>query len=466
MNRIIQRLPENCGLDIIGDIHGYIAPLEKLLASLGYHGNQPHAEGRQLVFCGDLIDRGPDSPAVVARVMGLVAAGHAQCIMGNHELNILLGETKHGNHWYADPDDAEGNQTAMRDPAAKKRLKEFFEGLPLVLENDQLRIVHACWDPRSIELLRSEGGSVMDVYRRYEQQTHQRLTERNLKGLADQEEASLGAAYADPSGKVPYIWLMAARDAIYQDSNPVRVTASGLEEPLKAYPPEVYGKPLSEPDAEPFFAGGKWRMVRRVKWWNQYQEETPVIFGHYWRNFGTPDLAGVGKFGPDLFEGIEAHHWMGKKNNVYCVDFSVGMRASERGGGHLAAVRFPEWTVVHDEHDSLENAIAIEHDIDEAGRDAMPFRIFVDDNFNYMDESSRYCLGKFESFDAAVTRCKSIVDEFLVKHNTDQIDAESLLKLYTMFGEDPFVIPTPESETRFSAWDYAKQRCEELCEGS
>ena len=96
----------------------------------------------------------------------------------------------------------------------------------------------------------------------------------------------------------------------------------------------------------------------------------------------------------------------------------------------------------------------------------MPFRIFVDDNFNYMDESSRYCLGKFESFDAAVTRCKSIVDDFLVKHHTDQIDAKSLLELYIMFGEDPFVIPMPESETRFSAWDYAKQRCEELCEGS
>ena len=112
-------------------------------------------------------------------------------------------------------------------------------------------------------------------------------------------------------------------------------------------------------------------MVRRVKWWNQYREETPVIFGHYWRNFGTPDLAGVGKFGPDLFEGIEAHHWMGPRGNVYCVDFSVGMRASEHGGGHLAAVRFPEWTVVHDEHDSLENAIAIEHSNDEAGRDTM-----------------------------------------------------------------------------------------------
>ena len=82
MNTIIQRLPENCPLDIIGDVHGFIEPLEQLLANLGYSGNKPHPDGRQLVFCGDLVDRGPDSPAVVERVMGLVAAGHAQCVLG------------------------------------------------------------------------------------------------------------------------------------------------------------------------------------------------------------------------------------------------------------------------------------------------------------------------------------------------------------------------------------------------
>jgi len=127
-----------------------------------------------------------------------------------------------------------------------------------------------------------------------------------------------------------------------------------------------------------------------VKWWNQYRESVPVIFGHYWRNFGTPDLAGVGKFGPDLFEGIEAHHWMGPQGNVYCVDFSVGMRASENGGGHLAAVRFPEWTVVHDEHDGLEDAIAIEHSNDEAGRDnmTMTYEFWESDKYGIIRQRS------------------------------------------------------------------------------
>ena len=356
MNRIIQRLPENCGLDIIGDIHGFIDPLEQLLTTLGYEGNKPHPEGRQLVFCGDLIDRGPDSPAVVERAMGLVAAGHAHCILGNHELNILLDLDKEGNSWFMTPGNVQGDQAPLTDPGARARLLEFFGSLPLVLENNQLRIVHACWDPRSIELLRDESGSVLEVYHQYQDKTNQRLAEGDLDELAERDRKAQGDAYFDPEAHVPFLWRVAASDAIYQDSNPVRVTASGLEEPLKALPPGYFDHPLSEPEAEPFFAGGKWRMVRRVKWWNLYQEKTPVIFGHYWRNFGSPDLAGVGKFGPDLFEGIEPHHWMGARNNVYCVDFSVGMRAAEHGGGHLAAVRFPEWTVVHDENTHIDQA--------------------------------------------------------------------------------------------------------------
>ena len=91
-----------------------------------------------------------------------------------------------------------------------------------------------------------------------------------------------------------------------------------------------------------------------MKWWDDYRDSIPVIFGHYWRNFGEVDLALVGKFAPDMFQGIASHHWMGANKNVYCVDFSIGMgkaRGENKTNGHLAAVRFPEWTVLHDEHE-------------------------------------------------------------------------------------------------------------------
>ena len=96
-------------------------------------------------------------------------------------------------------------------------------------------------------------------------------------------------------------------------------------------------------------------MVERQKWWERYDDDVPVVVGHYWRRFG--ELSGdlMDKYGPDLFAGIEPHHWMGKRRNVYCIDFSVGARQRERGEGgppfegKLSALRVPEWEVRHDD---------------------------------------------------------------------------------------------------------------------
>ena len=68
--KLIQQLPAG-PLDIIGDVHGELAALERLLARLGADPARGHVE-RPLVFVGDLIDRGPDSPGVVALVRSLV----------------------------------------------------------------------------------------------------------------------------------------------------------------------------------------------------------------------------------------------------------------------------------------------------------------------------------------------------------------------------------------------------------
>ncbi len=74
--------------DLIGDIHGCRAELDTLLGRLGWVGNT-HPDGRKLIFVGDLVDRGPDTPGVLRRVMGLVAAGNAWCVRGNHEEKLL-----------------------------------------------------------------------------------------------------------------------------------------------------------------------------------------------------------------------------------------------------------------------------------------------------------------------------------------------------------------------------------------
>jgi hypothetical protein len=328
-------------LDIIGDVHGEIDALNALLVRLGYAGDGGHADGRRLVFLGDLTDRGPDSPAVLKKVMALVAAGRAQCILGNHELNLLRDVEKHGNAWWANPAKYNKHPAEVVRPDEKIAMMRFLETLPIALERPDLRVIHACWNTATIAELRdreADGDSVAALYQEY------------LDGiLARWRSGPVAQAYAgewrehqdnltDPDWTPVYLPAKAQMDREYQMSNPVCIATSGEEQETHS----------------PFWAGGKWRMVDRVKWWTHYDEPTPVIIGHYWRRFTEARTVFSDKFGPDLFAGIEPHHWMGKRKNVYCVDFSVGGRYAQRAAEEpeylcsLAAVRVPEWEVMHD----------------------------------------------------------------------------------------------------------------------
>ena len=80
---LIQPLPDDCPLDIVGDIHGEIDALQSLLRHLGYDENGRHPERRRLVFVGDFVDRGVDSVAVVKKIQQLTDNGH-WAILGNH----------------------------------------------------------------------------------------------------------------------------------------------------------------------------------------------------------------------------------------------------------------------------------------------------------------------------------------------------------------------------------------------
>lgn len=83
--------------DIVGDVHGCASELRTLLTELGWHiryegptaVDASHPDGRQAVFVGDLVDRGPDTPGVLRLVMGMVASGNALCVSGNHEAKFV-----------------------------------------------------------------------------------------------------------------------------------------------------------------------------------------------------------------------------------------------------------------------------------------------------------------------------------------------------------------------------------------
>jgi hypothetical protein len=98
-------------------------------------------------------------------------------------------------------------------------------------------------------------------------------------------------------------------------------------------------------------------------------------------------------------------------------------------------------------------------------RVAMGYKVLVDDNFHYMDESERYELGVFPSLEAAIEASKQIVDEYLRSAHQPGMTTEALLTSYLFFGDDPYIVTTAGEATGvlFSARDYARQRCEELC---
>ena len=138
--------------DVIGDIHGCRAELEALLDRLGYaikRDEDGRAVGashpdRRAVFLGDLIDRGPDSPGVVRLVMGMVEAGDAFCVPGNHEhkfVRAMRGRNVRIGHGLAESiAQFEAEPAEFRTAATR-----FMDGLisHYVLDGGRLVVAHA-----------------------------------------------------------------------------------------------------------------------------------------------------------------------------------------------------------------------------------------------------------------------------------------------------------------------------------
>ncbi|MFB0963396.1 MAG: metallophosphoesterase, partial [Pseudomonas sp.] len=153
--------------DLIGDIHGCAQTLERLLERLGYKkrsGVWQHGH-RQALFLGDLIDRGPQIRETLHIVHAMVDAGHAYCIMGNHEYYALAWNTpiseqstdeyvrahnKHHTRLHR-----ETLEQFAEHPYDWEDFNQWFLTLPLFIDAQRFRAVHACWDDRVINMLRT-----------------------------------------------------------------------------------------------------------------------------------------------------------------------------------------------------------------------------------------------------------------------------------------------------------------------
>ena len=142
--------------DIIGDIHGCYDETILLLKKLGYRIDSieddgknyglevEHPEKRQVIFLGDLVDRGPNSPAVLKLVMSMVRFGSALCVPGNHDLKLqkkLNGKNVQLKHGLAETMEQLENES----PEFIADVREFLYSLisHYILDGGKLAVAHA-----------------------------------------------------------------------------------------------------------------------------------------------------------------------------------------------------------------------------------------------------------------------------------------------------------------------------------
>jgi hypothetical protein len=84
-----------------------------------------------------------------------------------------------------------------------------------------------------------------------------------------------------------------------------------------------------------------------------------------------------------------------------------------------------------------------------------------------MDPEERVSRGSFATAEEALAECRRIVDACLEADRAEGHSADELYTRYQHFGEDPWIAPRGDAApVEFSAWEYAKQRCREICNGS
>ena len=269
------------GYDLIGDLHGCARTLEKLLQLLGYRqqrGCYRHPT-RKVVFIGDLVDRGSAIRETLQLVRAMVEQGEAQVVIGNHEYNCII---------YCQLARENSPRTYLREhnPRHERQIREtlqqmddypdewrdyldWFRHMPLYLEFEHFRAVHACWDTQLIVQMKEQGISDLSdddlLHGSVERDSFEWLvTDRLLRGtqlhLPNDEVMVTVEGFRRHMyrtrfwGDRPYCH----RDVVFQP------------DPL---PEHIASKPLTQVEHDQILHYGS--------------EEKPLFIGHYWRQ-GEP----------------------------------------------------------------------------------------------------------------------------------------------------------------------------------
>lgn len=285
--------------DLIGDIHGHADQLKILLSKLDYSevgGVWQHPE-RKVIFVGDFIDRGPSIREVLHIVRNMIDNGQALAVMGNHEYNAIAYAypTNDGSFLRSHNETHNKQHHATLEQFSQytdewNEWVQWFYTLPLFLEVDGIRVVHACWDEEHIQWLKAHHGA--------------NLTEKLLVEAHDKKSHAHVVIEETLKGKemnIPEHCVWYDKDNHPRTSNRIKWWV----DPSR----NDHGKFLFNcPDVL------KEQSVPANIKFNIYPADAPpVFFGHYWLEDNWPIV---------------------QSNNVICLDYSVAK------GGNLVAYRW------------------------------------------------------------------------------------------------------------------------------
>jgi hypothetical protein len=287
--------------DIIGDIHGFATELKKLLQKLDYqqvNGIYQHPQ-RKVIFLGDFVDRGDEIAETLAIVRNMIDNGFAYSVMGNHEYNAICFHTQNANGDFLRPHTEKNVKLYQKTldafadtPQLLDDYIEWFKTLPLFLEIEGIRVVHACWDSEFISFLK-------------EHLDNNRLNDNFLLKSAQKGTCTYHVVENTLKGKeveLPQGYFFHDKEAI--NRHKIRIKWWDRTEPhtyknVSIMPAEYLPNiEISEED----------KLLLKT----YTESEPPVFIGHYWFS-GTPTVL---------------------QKNICCLDYSVAR------GGKLVAYRW------------------------------------------------------------------------------------------------------------------------------
>ena len=293
--------------DIIGDIHGHHTKLTALLSKLGYQQRQgiwTHPT-RKVIFVGDYIDRGPAIRETLHTVRKMVDAGSAIALLGNHEYNALAYDYQHEDGNYLRSHNSrhtkqhQATLTQFENYGEEWRsfINWFYE-LPLFLDLDNLRVVHACWDIEHIAWLKANGHRIMNKKLLLESHDKSNIAYQVIEETLKGKEVDVGEEnlWYDKDGTPRtanrYKWWIEPMAGCFGDF-------------LFDCPPGIENKPVD----------------MKVEMYPK--EDPPVFFGHYWLTGSTPAV---------------------QATNIICLDYSVAKN------GSLVAYRWNKGEPIDNKH--------------------------------------------------------------------------------------------------------------------